>query len=149
MKKTLYAVVLLAAVGCQKATPDASPVMSAYPTSAFNYRPQETPRLGMGASYGTRYIPEADTWIDYSEDPENWHYRGRDRDMTKEERDIYQLQRAIAADPENKSLREELRKMSLEYQPILEALSDWDKARFDHRVQQLVSERAQRRSPNP
>jgi hypothetical protein len=104
----------------------------------------------------TRYLPDKDIWIDYTEDFYDWHYHGRDRSPLPEEIVLYELDiRLTRAKNEAKTafdkdarIAEALGKLherlSEEYQPRLAQQAVVDKEREEQKITELVeSKKAQ------
>ena len=91
--------------------------------------------------YGAKYIPEAGTWIDYSNNPLSYHYHGRSREITPEEREIFDALVLSEVDPDNQELSDKVKRLEKEYAPILRQLAVRDAAVYREEVRQLIAEK--------
>ena len=141
MRRFVSVVVLsLAVSGCAA---NKKPPETVYPPNAAAMGTPECPYTGYMKD--SKWIPEAQTYIDYSTTNfYSWHYNGRERDATPEEIIVYELgfmeklaQRAGDYDREY-ALGKTVAQLKTKYAPLFEELSKADEARFHVRVQELA-----------
>lgn len=139
MRRIISSFVLsLAVYGCAG---DKQP-QQVYPPNAAVGTP-ECPYVGYMTD--TKWIPEAQTYIDYSTaNFYSWHYNGRERAATTEEIAVYELgfmeslaRRAGDADREY-AIGKAVSQMKTKYAPLFEELARTDAASSDARIKELA-----------
>ena len=133
MNKLLSTAVLsLILSGCCPASKDADRSEKVY---GVNERQPED------MEYAAIYVPEAGTYVDYSYNPLSYHYHGRSRDITPQEREIFDATILSMADPDNIALSNRVRELANKYRPLLENLAKSDVERFRADVRELIAEK--------
>ena len=118
-------------------------------TAGCNSQPQTQPVMTQPYTdyndYGSKFIPEANAFIDYSEDFYSYHYHGRDREPTVEEVVIFEVQKSLedakakGDDERVRSLETSLIALREQCRFKLDELSDQDKKQYDARVRELIA----------
>jgi hypothetical protein len=137
--KTAFALAtfLTVLLGCQ---PRQDPFV---PQSATGPAREVCPVSGAGNPHGTRWVPEANTFVDYTEDFFDWHYHGRDRDATPEETALHAVKELLRQAREDENvvleykLEQQLAALEKEFAPKLVELAANDEKRTRDKIKEL------------
>ena len=97
----------------------------------------------VSSGVGYKYNPETNTYIDYSDDPLDYHYKGRDREPTEEEVALYAMD--VLANAAEQTGNEDVRDLILrkrkdfieKYSVILKKIEEKDKIRESNRLKRF------------